>query len=86
MDQDGWVRNFLKENYGGASVRINAGLYHLERQDFVGWGRAAFSLEKDLFPKLVANGRLKAVPVDSEFIDIGVPDDYRRFLDWKKFR
>lgn len=53
---------------------INAGVYVLER-DALSWAprTPAFSLERDLFPALVADGRLRAVPFDAFFIDIGIP-------------
>lgn len=84
VDENGCVSDFLEKSHDAASGWINAGLYHLDPQDFWSWNGAAFSMEQDLFPEFVAHGRLKAVPVDSEFIDIGVPDDYRRFLNWRK--
>ena len=61
---------------------INAGLYHLHADLFRGWNFQPFSLERELFPKLVAAGLLEAVPLATEFIDIGIPDDYYRFGRW----
>ena len=61
---------------------INAGLYHLHADLFQNWDGQPFSLERDLFPKLIAAGQLHAVPLETEFIDIGIPDDYHRFNRW----
>lgn len=61
---------------------INAGLYHLHADLFRGWDGQPFSLERELFPRLVASGQLQAAPLDTEFIDIGIPDDYHRFRRW----
>lgn len=61
---------------------INAGLYHLHADLFQDWDGQPFSLERELFPKLVSAGRLHAAPLETEFIDIGIPDDYHRFSRW----
>lgn len=61
---------------------INAGLYHLHAELFQDWKGEPFSLERELFPKLVAAGQLRAVPLKTDFIDIGIPDDYYRFCRW----
>lgn len=61
---------------------INAGIYHLRPQELAGWDGKPFSVERDLFPKLAASGTLGALPLATEFIDIGVPEDYRRFCRW----
>jgi len=61
---------------------INAGLYHLDAAEFASWDGDAFSLEADVFPKWANAGRLNAVRVESDFIDIGIPEDYFRFCRW----
>ncbi len=61
---------------------INAGLYHLEASQFDAWKGGPFSLEQNLFPELVRSGRLHAVLLETDFIDIGVPEDYHRFCRW----
>ena len=61
---------------------INAGLCHLNAELFNNWKGEPFSLERDLFAGLAQNGRLAAVPLQTDFIDIGVPADYRRFCRW----
>ncbi len=60
---------------------INAGIYHLDSEIFFGHV-GNFSLEREIFPQLIAEDKITAIPVDTEFIDIGIPDDYRRFCDW----
>ena len=54
---------------------INGGAYRLKRA-VVGAITAPASLERDVLPKLAAQGRLGARAFDAPFIDIGVPDDY----------
>jgi D-glycero-alpha-D-manno-heptose 1-phosphate guanylyltransferase len=61
---------------------INAGLYHLHADLFQGWNGQPFSLERELFPKLASLGQLKSVPLETDFIDIGVPEDYFRLCRW----
>jgi D-glycero-alpha-D-manno-heptose 1-phosphate guanylyltransferase len=61
---------------------INAGLCHLDADLFMNWDGQPFSLERDLFATLVQNHRLTAVPLQTDFIDIGVPPDYHRFCRW----
>lgn len=61
---------------------INAGLCHLSAADFHRWNGQPMSLERDIFPDLVQQSRLYAVPLETQFIDIGVPEDYMRFCRW----
>lgn len=61
---------------------INAGLSHLRAGDFAGWDGGPLSLEQDIFPRLVQEGRLSAVQLHTQFIDIGIPVDYIRFCRW----
>jgi NDP-sugar pyrophosphorylase family protein len=61
---------------------INAGLCHLDADLFKNWDGQPFSLERELFATLVQNNRLTAAPLQTDFIDIGVPADYHRFCRW----
>ena len=80
--QDHTIQRFQeKEPYTGPGW-INAGVYLLHTLDFVNWDGQPFSLERDLLPKLAHEGRLQACPLETEFIDIGVPEDYLRFCEW----
>ena len=55
---------------------INNGHYIFKKEAFAGFS-GAFSLEKDLFPKLVKDRELGAFKVeDDNFIDMGIPEDY----------
>ena len=58
---------------------INAGLYHLHRGCLPALIRHVLSLEADVVPALVQQGRVVGTPIDGAFIDIGVPDDYAAF-------
>lgn len=60
---------------------INAGCYLIqggEVQEALRSCPEAFSFEKELLPRLVDDRRVAASIQACEFIDIGVPDDYRR--------
>lgn len=60
---------------------INAGLCHLDARFFQSWDHEPYLLEQVSFPAMAAEGLLKAVVLDTEFIDIGIPEDYRKFCD-----
>lgn len=79
VDADGRVTRFVDKGASGPGL-INAGLYrlHADALDVAG-GRARFSLEADVLPALSHARALRAVRLDGVFIDIGVPEDYRRF-------
>lgn len=79
--QDKAVAFTEKQDSAGAGW-INAGLYHLPAELFRDWDGEPFSLESVVFPKLAAAGRLRVVPLQTDFIDIGVPEDYYRFGRW----
>lgn len=76
------VTAFAEKDGQCAAGWINAGLCHLNVELFENWDGQPFSLERDLFPTLVRKCLLTAVPLQADFIDIGVPADYRRFCRW----
>jgi D-glycero-alpha-D-manno-heptose 1-phosphate guanylyltransferase len=82
FDLSGGIQSFTEKDSTQSSGWINAGLYHLDAKYFKGYQNKRFSLEKELFINLISNNRLKAIQLDSDFIDIGVPDDYHRFINW----
>ena len=73
---------FKEKQDSGEPGWINTGLYHLCGTTFDHWNGEPFSLETDLFPRLAKAGQLRAVRIESEFLDIGVPRDYLRFCRW----
>jgi len=81
FEGSGLVAGFLPKGAEGSGP-INAGFYRVHRSALDGWGVGSkFSLELDVLPGLVAAGAVSATPLDGAFIDIGVPDDYRRFCE-----
>jgi D-glycero-alpha-D-manno-heptose 1-phosphate guanylyltransferase len=62
---------------------VNSGLYHLVPEIFDGFKVGSnFSIESDIFPKLVTERQLSVVKLNESFIDIGIPEDYLKFCKW----
>lgn len=76
------VTAFTEKNDKCAAGWINAGLCHLSADLFHNWDGQPFSLERVLFTTLVVERRLTVVPLQTDFIDIGLPADYYRFSRW----
>ena len=79
VDGDGWVRRFVEKPAPGEtdSRVINAGTYVLEPSvlDLMPHLRKT-SIERVVFPAMVADGRLAAMATDDYWIDTGRPDTY----------
>jgi len=82
FDDSHRVTAFMEKDALGAPGWINAGLCRLRTDMFDNWDGARFSLEKKTFPALVQRGELRAVAIEPDFIDIGIPEDYQRFCRW----
>jgi NDP-sugar pyrophosphorylase family protein len=76
------VTAFTEKNDIPSAGWVNAGFYRLSASLFMDWDGEPFSLERKLFAELVEVRGLSAVPLQSDFIDIGVPEDYYRFCQW----
>jgi NDP-sugar pyrophosphorylase family protein len=83
-NEDHRIEYFAEKSATDIAGWINAGLCCLNPVLFRNWNHLPLSLETDLFPALVAEGKLHAVPLETDFIDIGVPEDYFRFCRWMK--
>ena len=84
VDDAGFVSAFREKSVSRGSGWINAGICLLRAEHFTYWNGQRMSLEKDVFPKLLAARLLRAVPLESDFIDIGIPEDYLRFCRWQE--
>ncbi len=73
IDASGSVKAILPRGTHGGDSTINGGLYVLDKVDLIGFENK-FSIETDLLPRLVAQGRLTARVHTGFFIDIGLPD------------
>lgn len=78
--EGGNVRSFVEKGVGGPGA-INVGVYRARRSAFAGYVPGdVFSLEEDVFPKLIAREALGAAQLVGGFFDIGVPEDLARFV------
>jgi D-glycero-alpha-D-manno-heptose 1-phosphate guanylyltransferase len=77
LDADGRVTRFREKQHYTSGL-INGGVYALDREAFLrGQWPPVFSFEKDYLEKVVGE-RLFGLVQDNYFIDIGIPEDYRR--------
>jgi len=68
------ITAFLEKQATGLPGLINGGLYAMRRSVLDRIGALPCSLEQDIFPGLVAEGRLQGAVFDRPFIDIGIPE------------
>lgn len=70
---------FREKDTAGGEGLINGGIYLME----VEWLQRmapseSFSIEKEIFTLLAPRGNFIGLPFDDYFIDIGIPEDYKR--------
>jgi mannose-1-phosphate guanylyltransferase len=79
IDAEGWVQRFVEKPQPGetSSNVVNAGTYVLEPAvlDRIPENQK-MSIERVVFPAMVADGRLAAMATDDYWIDTGRPDTY----------
>lgn len=83
IDQQKNITSFIEKNINDKKGFINIGIYKLNKSVFLNFKKDVFSVEVDLFPQLSKAKELKGVPILSDFIDIGVPEDYNKFCNLK---
>lgn len=77
---DGKVISFKEKLDSTGQGYINSGLYNLIPEVFDGFEiGSSFSLEKEVFSRLVNSRKLEVIKLNESFIDIGVPEDYIKF-------
>jgi mannose-1-phosphate guanylyltransferase len=76
LDPDGAVRAFREKDPEPAAGLVSAGIYVVERGilDAIPPDRPV-SLEREVWPHLL-DGRLRGLPMDGAFTDMGVPDAF----------
>jgi D-glycero-alpha-D-manno-heptose 1-phosphate guanylyltransferase len=78
VSDDGVITNFLEKATSGPGW-INGGVYMLNRELFSDFQMPqSFSFEKDLVEPNIARIQPLAFESDAYFIDMGIPEDYRR--------
>lgn len=81
IDSQGKICRFIEKGRVEPGL-INAGLYRLCRQSFGTTCLAeSFSLEQEVLPSLVALSAIRGCRINGSVIDIGIPEDYRRFCN-----
>lgn len=80
-DRDSNIVEFVEKKESVTGGWVNAGMYLLNYSHFKQWDGKPFSLERSFFPNLIKTRRLRAVKINSDFIDIGIPEDYLRFCN-----
>jgi D-glycero-alpha-D-manno-heptose 1-phosphate guanylyltransferase len=82
FDVSGKVQSFREKDLSSTSSSgfINGGIYLLDRSilNFRMSEEPFFSLENDVFPLLLREGKIYSQVYNDEFIDIGIPEDYSR--------
>jgi NDP-sugar pyrophosphorylase family protein len=78
LDEAGRISGFMEKSESEGPGWINAGLDHFHRAALANWEPGkSFSLEKELFPVLARQGKLKGKRFQTRFIDIGTPESYQ---------
>ncbi len=80
FESTGVVNSFLEKGWSSMSGWINSGLLCLSPKYFKSVPKK-FSLEHDLLPLLIKQRELRALQLNVDFIDIGIPDDYEKFCN-----
>lgn len=76
-DDDGRVLEFREKPTELVPGDINAGTYVLEPAALSRWEPATLSIERDVFPSLIAEGRpVHGFVSDAYWIDLGTPEKY----------
>jgi D-glycero-alpha-D-manno-heptose 1-phosphate guanylyltransferase len=78
LDHDGRVAHFIEKGIRAGPGLINAGVYLLRKQIVRALpAGTAISLEREVFPRLL-DRRVYGLVCRGLFIDIGIPDDFKR--------
>ncbi len=86
IDQNNKITKFEEKNNSISKGYINIGVYKFSKAIFSDWDGQSYSLENDLFPILVKQNKIKGILVTTDFIDIGIPEDYYKFSKIKRLK
>ena len=75
------VTAFTEKDSQNSSAHINGGVYAMKKKALNFLPEGVSSLEKDLFPFLALNRKLLGKSYTDYFIDIGVPEDFKRIQE-----
>lgn len=80
--KNGFIESFSEKRPTDQKGQINAGMYLLSAESFKQCTETHFSIEAAVLPKLIAEKKLRATVLECDFIDIGIPEDYKAFCEW----
>lgn len=79
FNTEGIITGFAEKKFCSRGF-INAGIYALNILSFKDKNLPEqFSFEKEYLEKFVSDGRFYGIPFQHYFIDIGIPEDYKKF-------
>lgn len=73
--KNGRVSEFIEKTPDKKEGFLSAGIYVAERKVFAPFARGVWSIETDLFPRMLSN-RMFVYPHQGTFLDIGTPASY----------
>jgi len=81
FDENFLIKEFKEKVQMDRECYINAGIYVLNKEvlNYIPENKNV-SIEKEIFPLLIKEGKLAAFPYDGYWIDIGIPEDYVKAL------
>lgn len=80
--EDGWLTGFNEKTNEAKPGTINGGIYLLTKDMIDDIPEGKVSLENEMIPKWLEEGKkLGGIVNDGYFIDIGIPEDYFRFME-----
>lgn len=86
IDENYLVGSLVEKDPGLEEGLINGGIYIGRTSDLASMEVKKCSLETEIFPGLIKNGKMYGIPFGDKFIDIGVPEDYykadRELPEW----
>lgn len=72
------IKKFVEKPQDFVGNQINAGIYIFNPKMLDRIGSGPLSIEKDVFPKMAADGQLHATPLVGFWADVGQPKDFLR--------
>lgn len=83
VDSNNNIIDFSEKKIGTFGL-INSGLLKFYPNDLTNFTSETSSLEYEILPYLAKKKKLKAIKIDANFIDIGIPYDYSKFCEMIK--
>lgn len=85
FDEDDKIIGFSPKGENSESSYINGGIYIVKKEIIDNLEENKFiSLENDIIPNIVNKGNMYGYKSNDYFIDIGIPEDYKQFIEDRK--